>query len=125
MRTVRSIRGGSVEEPVGRIDEDVVALVLDSDPRSELVRSGDIGRVAVVSGALEDFATVERAVNLHEVDTVFHLGAQTVVGVAHRWPLATFEANVRGTWNLLEVCRIHAATVRRANSSPGPSPRRG
>ena len=66
----------------------VVALVLDHDPQSELVRSGDIRRCAVVDGALEDIATLERAVTLHEVDTVFHLGAQTIVGVAHRAPLA-------------------------------------
>lgn len=91
----------------------VVALVLDADPQSELYRSGDIHRVSVVNGALEDFWTLERAINLAEVDSVFHLGAQTIVGVAHRFPLPTFEANVRGTYNLLEVCRLHSNLVRR------------
>ena len=91
----------------------VVALVLDLDPQSELVRSGDLQRCAVVNGALEDSATLERAVTLHEVDTVFHLGAQTIVGVAQRAPLATLEANVRGTYNLLEACRRHADLVQR------------
>ena len=91
----------------------VVALVQDADPQSELYRSGDIQRVSVVSGALEDFWTLERAINLHEVDTVFHLGAQTIVGTAHRFPLATFEANIRGTYNLLEVCRLHGEIVQR------------
>jgi CDP-glucose 4,6-dehydratase len=91
----------------------VVALVLDADPRSELYRSGDVRRVAVVSGALEDPAALERAVTVHEVDTVLHLGAQTLVGVARRAPLATFETNVRGTWNLLEACRRHGDLVRR------------
>ena len=91
----------------------VVALVLDADPQSELVRSGDLERCAVVNGALEDAATLERAVTLHETDTVFHLGAQTIVGVAHRAPLGTWEANVRGTYNLLEVCRRHADLVQR------------
>lgn len=91
----------------------VVALVLDADPQTELYRSGDAGRLAVVSGALEDVHTLERAVTLHEIDTVFHLGAQTIVGVAHRAPLATFESNIRGTYNLLEVCRRHATLVRR------------
>ncbi len=91
----------------------VVALVLDADPQSELYRSGDVHRVSVVNGDLEDLATLERAINAHEVDTVFHLGAQAIVGVAHRAPLRTFETNVRGTWNLLEACRVHRSLVER------------
>lgn len=90
----------------------VAALVRDADPQTELYRSGDIARVFVVSGALEDFATLERAINMHEVETVFHLGAQTLVGVADRFPLATFESNIRGTYNLLEACRLHRDLVR-------------
>jgi CDP-glucose 4,6-dehydratase len=91
----------------------VVALVRDADPQSELYRSGDIREVSVVHGALEDFWTVERAINDHEIYTVLHLGAQTIVGTAHRFPLLTFEANIRGTYNLLEVCRLHSDLVRR------------
>ena len=91
----------------------VVAFVLDTDPHSELVRSGDIGHCHVVNGDLADFAALERAINLHETDTVFHLGAQTLVEVAHRYPLATFEANLRGTYNLLEACRVHRGLVHR------------
>jgi len=90
----------------------VVALVLDWDPQSELMRSGDVARTHVVSGGLEDISAVERAVNLHETDTVIHLGAQTLVGTAYRNPLPTFEANIRGTYNLLEVCRIHRDLVK-------------
>ncbi len=89
----------------------VVALIFDADPQSELIRSGDINRCTVVNGGLEDFLSVERAINLHEVKTVVHLGAQTIVGTAHRFPLPTFEANVRGTYNLLEACRIHSSLV--------------
>ncbi len=51
--------------------------------------------------------TLEQAINKHQVQTVFHLGAQTIVGAAHRSPLPTFEANIRGTYNLLEACRVH------------------
>lgn len=89
----------------------VVALVQDADPQAELYRSGDIHQVSVVNGTLEDFWTLERAINKHEVDTAFHLGAQTIVGTAHRFPLPTFEANIRGTYNLLEACRVHAGLV--------------
>jgi len=91
----------------------VVALVLDVDPQSELVRSGDLARVTVVNGELESLPTLERAINVHEIDTVFHLGAQTLVEAAHRFPLATWEANVRGTYNVLEACRVHSTLVRR------------
>jgi CDP-glucose 4,6-dehydratase len=91
----------------------VVALVMDADPQSEFFRSGDYRRSSIVNGHLEDFGILERAINLYETDTVFHLGAQTIVGVAHRAPLSTFESNVRGTYNLLEACRVRGETVKR------------
>lgn len=91
----------------------VVALVRDADPQSELLRSGLLTRLHVVAGSLEDYDTVERAVNEHEVDTVFHLGAQTLVGPALRSPRPTLAANVMGTVNVLEAARVHAATVER------------
>jgi CDP-glucose 4,6-dehydratase len=90
----------------------LVALIRDLDHQSELVRSGAIRHVAIVTGRLEDYATVERAVNEHEVDTVFHLGAQSLVGVALRNPVATFESNIRGTYHVLEACRVHADMVK-------------
>lgn len=91
----------------------VTAFVLDADPMSEFFRSGDSSRVSVVNGALQDFAAIERAINAHEIDTVFHLGAQTIVGAAQRNPWGTFESNVRGTYNLLEACRLHSGLVKR------------
>jgi CDP-glucose 4,6-dehydratase len=83
----------------------VAVLIRDADPQSQLFRSGTINRVNVVNGSLEDYPTLERAINEHELDTVFHLGAQTIVGTALRSPLPTFEANIRGTYNLLEAAR--------------------
>jgi len=91
----------------------VVTLIRDADPQSELFRSGDYKQTAAVHGRLEDFSALERAINEHEIDTVFHLAAQPIVGVAHRFPLQTFESNIRGTYNLLEVCRIHSGLVKR------------
>src|SRR5438105_1946147 len=79
----------------------VVALVRDPDPQSEFYRSRDYRRTSIVHGRLENYWTLERAINEQETDTVFHLGAQPIVGVAHRCPLQTFEANIRGTYNLL------------------------
>lgn len=91
----------------------VVALVRDWDPQSEFIRSGDITRCTVVSGCLEDAAVLVRALVDRGVDTVFHLGAQALVGTALASPLATFESNIRGTYNLLDACRLHADQVRR------------
>lgn len=91
----------------------VVALVRDADPQSELYRSGDVQRISVVNGTLEDFGTLARAINEHEIEVVFHLGAQTIVGTAYRSPLSTFEANIRGTYNLLEACRLHREFVKK------------
>ncbi len=94
-------------------DADVVALVADVDPRSELVRSGDIRRVTVVHGRLEDHAAIERALSVYDVGSVIHLGAQTLVEVAQRSPMITLEANVRGTYHVLEACRSLSRSVQR------------
>jgi CDP-glucose 4,6-dehydratase len=91
----------------------VCALVLDTDPQSELVRSGTIDHLSVVNGSLDDAACLVRAIVGFEADTVLHLGAQTIVGTADRSPAATFTTNVAGTWNVLEACRLHPDLVRR------------
>lgn len=90
----------------------VVALIRDLDDHSELVRSAAIRQISVIRGCLEDYASVERAINEGEIDTVFHLGAQALVGAALRSPLPTFEANIRGTYHVLEASRIHRDLVR-------------
>lgn len=83
----------------------VVALVRDDVPFSNLNRMGLMDRVVVVRGGLEDYFVIRRMINEYEIETVFHLGAQTIVSVANRDPLSTFEANIKGTWNILEACR--------------------
>jgi CDP-glucose 4,6-dehydratase len=83
----------------------VVALVRDWVPGCELVRSGDLDHVTVVRGDIREQAFLERVLGEHEIDTVIHLAAQTIVGVANRNPVGTFEANIQGTWALLEACR--------------------
>lgn len=84
---------------------DVSCLVRDWIPQSELVRSHDIERVKIIRGDLCNQALLERALGEHEVSTVMHLAAQTIVGIANRNPVSTFEANIQGTWALLEACR--------------------
>jgi CDP-glucose 4,6-dehydratase len=84
---------------------DVVCLVRDWVPRSELVASRLIDRVRVVRGDVRDQETIERALGEYEIATVIHLAAQTIVGVANRNPVSTLDTNIRGTWALLEACR--------------------
>ncbi|QDV35474.1 NAD-dependent epimerase/dehydratase family protein [Tautonia plasticadhaerens] len=84
---------------------DVVCLVRDWVPQSRLVQSGLSDRVRVARGDICDQAAVERILGEHEVSTVFHLAAQTIVGIANRNPVSTFEANIQGTWATLEACR--------------------
>ena len=91
----------------------VTILMRDCVPDSLLCYSGTIGATTVVRADLEDYWSLERSLNEYEIDTVFHLGAQAIVGTAHRSPLPTFEANVRGTYNLLEACRVHSKSVQR------------
>ena len=84
---------------------DVVALIRDWVPQSELVRAGILDRIKVVRGDVRDRELLERAIGEYEASTVIHLAAQTIVGTANRNPVSTFESNVQGTWNLLEACR--------------------
>jgi len=101
-----------VEELLARGAE-ITCLVRDWVPNSRLIRGGALDRVQMVRGELEDYQTVLRALNEYEIDTVFHLGAQTIVGTASRSALSTFESNVKGTWTLLEACKALPSLVRR------------
>ena len=85
---------------------DIVCLVRDWVPQSELVLSSDLSRVKVVRGDIRDRDCIERSIGEHAVETVFHLAAQTIVSIAKDSPSATFDSNIRGTWNVLEACRL-------------------
>jgi len=105
----------------------VVALVLDDDPQSRFYRAGIDRACHVVRGNLANVADCARAINAHECDVVFHLGAQTIVGTALRDPLECFESNVRGTYNLLESARrlaplVKAFVVASSDKAYGDSP---
>jgi CDP-glucose 4,6-dehydratase len=84
---------------------DVVCLVRDWAPQSEFVRARLIDRVKVVNGDVRSQSLLERVLGEYEIDTVIHLAAQTIVGIANRNPVSTFKTNIGGTWALLEACR--------------------
>ncbi len=89
-----------------------VTVVLRDEPhRSNLEGLGLREVVNVVRGSITDLATMQRTLNEHEIEVVFHLAAQAMVGVANRSPLSTFESNIRGTWSVLEAVR-NTSTVR-------------
>lgn len=90
----------------------VVGLIRDSVPRSRLYESGADRSINVVHGKIEDYELLERAMNEYEIETVFHLAAQTIVTIANRNPIATFESNIKGTWNVMEAAR-RSSTVKR------------
>jgi CDP-glucose 4,6-dehydratase len=90
----------------------VVGLIRDWVPSSHLCRSGYLDRITVVRGEVIDYELVERALNEYEIDAVFHLAAQTIIPIANRAPLSTFETNVKGTWTVLEAARRSPTVTR-------------
>ena len=96
--------GSWLTEKLVESNAEVVTLIRDQLPLSKF-NSEIKDRVIIVNGSLEDYELIERSLNEHEIDTCFHLGAQTLVGIAERTPLSTFESNIKGTWNVLEAVR--------------------
>lgn len=96
------------------IDEraNVTGLIRDWVPKSNLILQGSVNKTNIVRGDVKDYFLLERALNEYEIDTVFHLAAQTIVSIANRNPLSTFETNLKGTWDVLEACR-RTPTVKR------------
>jgi CDP-glucose 4,6-dehydratase len=84
---------------------DVVCLVRDWIPQCEFVRARLADKVKVVRGDVRDRELLERILAEYEIRSVFHLAAQTIVGIANQNPISTLDSNIRGTWNLLEACR--------------------
>ena len=83
----------------------VTCLIRDTVANSNLQLLGIVDNVNIVYGSLEDYYIIERAMNEFEAEVCFHLAAQAIVGIANKSPLSTFEANIKGTWNVLEACR--------------------
>jgi len=104
--------------------DSVTVLDLAPPPLSGLVLQGVAPEVELVEADLRDAGAVSATVEGGEFDVVFHLAAQTLVGPAMTDPAATFEANVLGTWNLLEACRraeVPALVVASSDKAYGPS----
>lgn len=109
--------GSHLVRELVRQGAEVVALVRDGIPKSIFYSTDPEWnlekKVVTVRGEIENFAQMERIINEYEIDTIFHLAAQTIVGTANRNPMATFKANIEGTWNILEAARLHSKKVKR------------
>ena len=97
--------GGWLVRQLLAAQADVVCVVRDWVPQSEFVRARLNDRVKVVTGDVRSQSLLERTLGEYEIDTVIHLAAQTIVGIANRNPVSTFKTNIGGTWALLEACR--------------------
>lgn len=97
--------GSWLTKSLAEKEANIVGLIRDNVPRSNLNWSGFNNKIITVRGEIEDYFLLERTINEYEIDTVFHLAAQTIVTIANRNPLSTFKANIEGTWNILEACR--------------------
>ncbi len=97
--------GGWLVEELIKHGADVVALMRDWVPSSNLLSRDILNKVTIVRGDLSDSRFLERILSEYEIQSVIHLAAQTIVPIANKNPLSTFESNIAGTWNLLEACR--------------------
>lgn len=97
--------GSWLAKSLAEKDANVVGLIRDSVPKSNLNWSGFKDKIVTVKGEVEDYFLLERAINEYEIDSVFHLAAQTIVTIANRNPISTFKSNIEGTWNILEASR--------------------
>jgi len=115
--------GGWLVKALLERDARVTVLKRDDVSVSALALEGTERLVNVVHGDVGDTRLLDRALGEYEVDTVFHLAAQAIVGVANRGPTSTFETNIRGTWTLLEACRgagIPRTVVASSDKAYGP-----
>jgi CDP-glucose 4,6-dehydratase len=97
--------GSYLTRELVNLEAHVTVLVRDTRRKSNLYRGEVYTKINIIEGSLGDLALIERALDEHKIDTVFHLAAQAIAGEAHRNPLSTFHANILGTWNILEACR--------------------
>lgn len=118
--------GGWLVQRLISLEADVVCLIRDDVPNGNFVRSGLDRQVNVVRGDVTDQALLERILGEYEVKSVFHLAAQTVVGVANRNPVSTFATNIGGTWSILEAARrspeAHEIIVASSDKAYGSHP---
>jgi CDP-glucose 4,6-dehydratase len=115
--------GGWLVRALVRAGARVVVIRRDRPVHTTLGLLGLEEEVTVVEGDICAEGLVARALAEYELDGVFHLAAQTLVGTSTRSPQSTFESNVRGTWTVLEACRqagVRRVIVASSDKAYGP-----
>jgi len=97
--------GGWLVKRLLEAGADVTCLIRDWVPQCELAQTDTLAQVKIARGDVRDRVLLERVLGEYEIDTVLHLAAQTIVTIANRNPVSTFETNIGGTWSILEACR--------------------
>ena len=91
----------------------LVCLVRDHLPQSRYFAEGLSEKVVTIHGDIRNQELLDRVINEYEINTVFHLAAQTLVQQANLRPADTLDVNIRGTWALLEACRVNSKRIQR------------
>ncbi len=104
--------GSYLTEKLSNLGANIVAIVRDQIPKSRLFYEHINQSISIVNGDINEYSLIERTINEYETEIVFHLAAQTIVQIANRSPLSTFESNIKGSWNIFEACR-NSETVER------------
>jgi len=104
--------GSHVAKELVEKGAEVTTIIRDIKKENNLDILGIRKNITIIHGNLIDFSVVERTINEYDIDTCFHLAAQAIVGSANKSPISTFESNIKGTWNLLEACRLNKAVKR-------------
>lgn len=99
------LMGGWLSKQLMASGSDVIALVRDRCPKTMFATEKMADAATVVDGCLEDYNLIRRTLSEYSVQTVFHLAAQPLVGVAKHDPRSTLQVNIQGTWNILEAAR--------------------
>jgi len=97
--------GSYIVEKLIKQGANMVVLIRDSVPKSRIYSEKIFKNIIAVKGDVRNYFLLERIVNEYEIEIIFHLAAQTIVQIANRSPISTFESNIKGTWNILEVAR--------------------
>lgn len=118
------LMGGWLVNALVDLGAEVILLVRDRTPASFVLLRKVLDRVTMVEGSLSDPHNIRRALSEYSVDTIFHLAAQPLVGVAKMDPVGTLETNIKGTWNILDAARqvgIPHVVVASSDKAYGPS----
>lgn len=104
--------GSYLVEKLVNLGANVIAIIRDNTPYARLYYENINDNIVTVRGDIRNYFLLERILNEYEIDVVFHLAAQTIVPIANKLPISTFESNIKGTWNLLEATR-NSSNVKR------------